>query len=266
MVATPKFIPGLNIAVDYYDITVNGVIVSLTAQNIVNACYDQPTLSNPFCGLFSRVRTGIGPLGETAGQIQGNTLISAPFNFAKRVRRGVDFQLDYARNLGNDFSVKGNLIYTHSFKVSNYENPTLPDFENRVLGELGDPTNEFRVSMDVSKGPFTFGWEVHYIGSMWINAYEDFNALQDRLPQDADYATSSQYPAVFYHDFRFEWDMEKSGTLKNLKFYAGVDNLFNVIPPFGQTGTGERVAGGGTGSPIYSVRGRQFYAGVRAKF
>ena len=60
--------------------------------------------------------------------------------------------------------------------------------------------------------------------------------------------------------------MDKGGIAKNMKFYAGVDNLFNVIPPLGATGTGERVAGGGNGSPIYSVRGRQFYAGFRAKF
>ena len=197
MVAQPKFIPGLNIAIDYYSIKVNGVIVSLTAQNIANACYDQPTLNNPFCGLFQRVRSGTGPLGEVAGNIQGNTLISAPFNFAKRVRRGIDYQVDYTRNLGNDFKIKANVIYTHSFQVSNYENPTLPDFENRVLGELGDPVDEFRASVDVSKGPFTFGWEVHYIGPMWVNAYEDFNALQDRAPQDADFADIPKYPAVF---------------------------------------------------------------------
>jgi outer membrane receptor protein involved in Fe transport len=266
MVAQPKFIPGLNIAVDYYNITVNGVIVALTAQAIANSCYDQPTLNNPFCGLFTRVRSGTGPFGEVPGNIQGNTLVSAPFNFAKRVRRGIDFQLDYSRNLGNDFSIKANLIYTHSFQISNYENPALPDFENRILGELGDPSNEFRLGVDVTKGPFTFGYEVRYIGPMWINAYEDYNALQDRVPQDSDYAEISQYPSVFYHDVRFEWDMEKSGIAKNFMLYAGVDNVFNLTPPLGTTGTGERVAGGGTGSPIYSVRGRQIYAGLRAKF
>ena len=266
VIAQPKFIPGLSLAVDYYDITVNGVIVSLTAQTIVNSCYDQPTLDNPFCGLFKRVTSGTGPLGETAGQIEGNTLISAPFNFAKRQRRGIDVQLDYSRNLGNDFGIKANLIYTHSFKNSNFENPSLPDFENRVLGELGDPNNEFRFSMDVSKGPFTFGWEMRYIGPMFFGAYEDTNPLQDRLAQDADFSEVAQYPSVFYHDFRMEWDMEKSGIAKNFMLYAGVDNLFNVIPPLGSTGTGERLAGGGNGGPIYSVRGRQFYAGVRAKF
>ena len=266
MVAQPKFIPGLNIAVDYYSIKVNGVIVSLTAQQIANACYDQPTLTNPFCGLFQRVRSGTGPFGEVPGNIQGNTLVSAPFNFAKRVRRGIDFQVDYSRNLGNDFKVKANVIYTHSFQISNYENPTLPDFENRILGELGDPNNEFRAGVDVSKGPFTFGWEVHYIGPMYVGAYEDFNPLQDRFAQDLDSSEIPQYPSVFYHDFRFEYDMDKAGIAKNIKFYAGVDNLFNVIPPLGSTGTGERIAGGGNGGPIYSVRGRQFYAGVRAKF
>ena len=53
-VIQPRYIPGLAISVDYYDITVKNVIVSLSAQQIVNNCYHSPSLSNPFCGLFSR--------------------------------------------------------------------------------------------------------------------------------------------------------------------------------------------------------------------
>ena len=154
----------------------------------------------------------------------------------------------------------------HTFKNSNFENPTLPDFENRLRDELGDPSDEVRLQVDVTKSAFTFGYELRYIGSQFLNNYEDFMPLQDRTPQDADYAPIWKYPGVFYHDVRFEWDMEKSGIAKNILFYAGADNLFNKTPPLGLTGTRERVAGGGNGSPIYSVRGRQLYAGFRAKF
>ena len=41
--------------------------------------------------------------------------------------------------------------------------------------------------------------------------------------------------------------------------YLGVDNLADVIPPLGLTGTGE-------GSGIYDVRARYFYAGVKVNF
>ena len=36
----PRFIPGFSLSVDYYKIKVNDVIVSLSAQQIVNSCYD----------------------------------------------------------------------------------------------------------------------------------------------------------------------------------------------------------------------------------
>ena len=266
-VIQPRIMPGLTLSFDYYTIQIDGVIASLTAQTIANACYDQPTLGNPFCTSFHRYRgSSTGPFGEVAGQILGNSLVTAPFNFAKRVRSGIDTQLAYASDLGDGFSLKAELFYSHMFKSSNYENPTLPDFENRLLGELGDPVDEFRLALNLSKGPVTFGYEMHFIGPMWIGAYEDFSALQDRPAQDADFAEIAKYPSVAYHNISFEWDMEQSGIARNLLFYAGVDNLFNKVPPLGSTATGERIAGGGNGGPIYSVRGRQLYAGFKARF
>ena len=43
------------------------------------------------------------------------------------------------------------------------------------------------------------------------------------------------------------------------RFYVGVDNIFNRLPPFGLTGTG-------AGGAIYSDVGRTFYAGARVDF
>jgi hypothetical protein len=269
VVAQPRFIPGLSLSVDYYDIKVDGVIVSLTAQAIVNACYDQPTLANPFCDLFSRWRgPGTGPGNENPGDIRENSLISAPLNFAKRIRRGIDTQLAYRANLGGDTRLTTNLIYTHNLKISDYQNPTDPNFENRIMGELGDPVDEFRWDTDIGHGPFTFGYQVRYIGPMWVTAYENFNSLQGRPPQNLDSAEPRKTPAIFYHAIRFEWDISgDTGIGRDLMFYAGVDNVLNTAPPYGLAGTGnissDRTAGG---AAVYDIRGRQFYAGFRARF
>ena len=264
----PRFIPGLTVAVDYYSIKVNGVIVSLTAQQIANSCYDQPTLNNAFCGLFERFAgPGTGPeFNEVPGQILGGSLISAPFNFAKRVRRGIDTQINYTTNLGGDWKLNASAIYTHNFQNSNYENPALPDFENRRLSELGDPKDEFRINADVTFRQFTLGYQVQYISPMYVNAYENYNPLQGRPPQDADYSAIPMYPAVWYHDVRFEYKLDRDPRGNQFSFFGGVDNLFNEIPPLGQTATGERIASGGDGGNIYSIRGRQFYVGFKANF
>jgi outer membrane receptor protein involved in Fe transport len=263
----PRFIPGFSLSVDYYDIKVDGVIVSLTAQAIANGCYDQPSIANPLCATFTRFRgPGTGPLGEQPGQILGNSLVSAPVNFAKRVRRGIDFTANYRTRLSSDVSFSGQVIYTHGLKSSNFENPSVPTFENRILSELGDPQDEFQLDANLSVGEVTFGYRMHYIGPMYVNAYEDFNELASACtaagcpPNNLDYADIREYPKVFYHDVSLQWDLKNLGGFgKGFQLSIGVNNVLDKIPPLGSTATG-------AGSAIYEIRGRNFYAGFKARF
>jgi outer membrane receptor protein involved in Fe transport len=263
----PSFVPGLSLSVDYYDIEVTGVIVSLTAQAIANGCYDQPDLNNPLCAVFTRWRgPGVSPLGFQPGQILENSLVSAPVNFAKRVRRGVDVNLSYRTQLSSNVKFDTSLIYVHGLQSSNFENPSLPAFENRILGELGDPVDELRLDADLTVGDFNFGYRMRYIGPMFVNAFEDFSELPSACttagcpPVNLDYSDIRKFSRVFYHDVRFSWDLTNLGGIGNsFQFYAGVDNLLDRKPPLGSTATG-------AGSAIYDVRGRSVYAGVRARF
>jgi outer membrane receptor protein involved in Fe transport len=260
-VIQPRFIPGFSLSIDYYDIEVKGVIASASAQQIIDGCYDQPSLDNPFCDLFERfLGPGMGPFDELPGEVEGNTTIQAPLNFARRIRRGIDFEAAYRTTLMEDLRFDGRIIYSHQLKNSNFQNPNLPNFENRLLGELGDPQDEFRLDVDLTSGPFTFGYELRYIGPQFVNFFEDFNPLQDRPPQDADYADIQQYRSVMYHDIRFDWKVKEGGeNAQDLNFFVGVDNIFDQNPPLGLTGTG-------AGSAIYNIRGRNYYAGFRARF
>ena len=54
-------------------------------------------------------------------------------------------------------------------------------------------------------------------------------------------------------------DVNKEAGGPNLNFYVGVDNVLDRMPPLGSTATG-------AGSAIYNFRGRNFYAGARARF
>lgn len=250
----PSFVPGLALTVDYFDISVDNVITAPTAQQVVNACYDLPDLGNQFCQLFERYRgDGIGPNQEVPGQILDANAEIVPLNFAKRTVRGIDFDLNYRYPFGDNNAISTRFIYTHLFERSNFEDPTNPDFENRLLSELGDPQDEFRWNLDLRLSQFTIGYEMRYIGKMVLNNYEDIFPLQDRPPQNADYADVQFYPEVFYHDVRAGVELDR------FDFYLGVDNLLNTNPPFGLTGITE-------GSAIYRVRGRNFYAGFRAEF
>lgn len=256
----PRWVPGMTLSVDFYDITVKNVIASISPQTLVNQCYDSATLDNVFCAQFTRwAGPGTGPDGEQPGRILANSLINAPVNFAKRVRRGIDVNFNYRHDFGAvEFTT--DLIYTHSLINSNYQDPTNPDFETRVLGQLGDPKDEFRWDFNFGIGPVTLGYRVHYIGPMYFNSYASLFPINGLNPTDVDAYPETKFPAVWYHDLRADIDVAKDANGNSLKFYFGIDNVLNKGVPEGAT------TATGVGSAIYSFRGRSFYAGFRARF
>jgi outer membrane receptor protein involved in Fe transport len=262
VVIQPRWVPGLSLSVDYYDINVKGIIATIAPNTIVNQCYDSPTLNNIFCAQFDRYRGAIGtlgPNGEQPGRIINNSLINAPLNFANRKRRGVDVNFLYRKDFGS-IEFNTNLIFTHNLKISNFQDPTNPNFETRVLGQLGDPKDEFRWDFDFGFGPATIGYRMRYIGPMYYNAYATLFPLNGQVPTDVDAFPSTKFAAVMYHDVRFDFDVAKGADGNAIKFYFGVDNVLDKGVPRGAT-----TATGG-GSAIYSFRGRNLYAGFRARY
>jgi outer membrane receptor protein involved in Fe transport len=259
VVSTPAFVPGFSVSVDYYNIRVNNVITSPSPQAMVNACYDLPDLSNQFCTLFQRVPTGqTGPNGEQPFRIIEGSLFQQPLNYAKLIAKGIDVEVAYRHSLGSLGRLDTRLTYTHVLDRSNYLDPTNPNFQNVIVGnkggELGDPRDAFNWNSSLQHGRFTFGYQMRYISHMYLNTYEDFNAVQGRPPENADYADRKFYPARFYHDVRLGVDVTPRFNL-----YLGADNVTNTKPPLGLTGIGG-------GSAIYDTRGRFYYGGVVAKF
>jgi outer membrane receptor protein involved in Fe transport len=260
VVLQPRWVPGLSLSVDYYDINVKGVIATVTPQQIVNQCYDSPTLNNIFCGQFTRFAgPGTGPLGENPGRVLGNSLINAPLNFANRTRRGLDVNFSYRKDFG-PVEFNTNLIYTHNFEISNFQDPTNPNFETRILGQLGDPKDEFRWDFDIGIDAVTFGYRLRYIGPMFFNGYNTLFPLNGLPATDVDAFPDTKFPSVMYHDVRIDFNLSKDSNGNESRFYFGVDNVLDKGVPRGAT------TATGAGSAIYSFRGRNLYAGFRARF
>jgi outer membrane receptor protein involved in Fe transport len=253
-VFTPAFLPGFSVSADYYDITVNDVITSPSAQQIIDTCYDSTDLSNQFCQLFSRNTAAVGPNGEIPGQIVENSLQVLPLNYAKLKVRGIDFDATYRHQIGNLglFALHG--VYTLALQNSSYLDPTNPDLEEHDLQTLGLPKHAFNIDASFRSGPITFGYKVRFLDKMLTSSYADYYSVNGRDPENADAVEYKWYPTTWYHDFRLGIDANDK-----FNFYAGIDNAFDTHPPFGLTGVG-------FGSGIYQVQGRFFYAGAVAKF
>jgi len=236
---------------------VQNVISAASAQQIVNLCYDE----GQFCNLFQRNLTGstLGS-GEAPGQIIEGSLIQAGLNFASLKRRGIDFQANYNHSLSADARLNFRGYYTHQLKNSNYTDPTRSTYETRLLGQLGDPKDEFTLNADLTVDKFTVGYGAHYIGPMLTTAYANIYSINGLPPQNEDVIDIRKYPSVVYHNVRFGVQLgSTSSNRKGFEWFFGIDNLTNKNPPLGATGTG-------AGSAIYEVTGRTFFSGIRATF
>jgi outer membrane receptor protein involved in Fe transport len=258
-VITPKFLPGFSTSVDYYNIKVKKAIQFLSAQFVLDQCYDSATLDNPFCAFFTRATGAQLGHDQLPFGIIDNSLHVTPFNFAKLKARGLDVEVAYRHKIGNIGRIDTRLNWTHVFELTNFVDPTDPTFGDRILSELGSPQDAFNWNTSLQRGRFTLGYQMRYIGKQIINSgglgeYEDFFEFEGRPPQNADFAYRRWYPSRFYHDVRFAVDV---GPKYNL--YLGVDNVTNTKPPINATGIGG-------GSAIYDAIGRFYYAGVVAKF
>ncbi len=255
LVLQPHWVPGLSLTVDWFDIGVKNSIASLTAQSVIDSCYNQASINNQFCAQFKRkTGPGLGPSGEIPGRILEGSLTVVPFNYAKLRVRGIDVELNYQHKLGSNANLATRVIYTHNFRNDTFLDATDPDFRTQQLGTLGFPFDELSWNVDLAKGPFTINYKMRFIGRQTVAPWEALHSVNGLAPQEPDYSDIPYYPAQFLHNVRLQIDASKK-----YNFYVGVDNLFNTAPPLGRTGTG-------FGSAIYDNVGRRFYAGFVAKF
>jgi outer membrane receptor protein involved in Fe transport len=95
-VFSPTFLPGFNLAVDYFDIKVNSGISAFSAQQIVNLCF---LGEQAFCDAIS-----VDPARTQNPAQPYLVILTRPFNAASQKVRGVDIEASYRLPLDRLFS------------------------------------------------------------------------------------------------------------------------------------------------------------------
>jgi outer membrane receptor protein involved in Fe transport len=270
-VLQPRFIPGLSLTVDYYNIEVTKAISGLTGQAIANACYEDPvSLNNQFCAaIFRRPSTGnvfsdftfagqssrtfVG-LPDAVLPVIGPGFLNQPFNFQSLKTRGIDFDLAYRREIfGAQVNLRGIVSYLMNREFFTFISE--PNRATNVVSVVGDPEWEGNFSANFDFGQIAIGYDLKFIDRQLISAFENNFAFQGRQPTNVDAFPTRFYPRTFYHDARITFEP----TDNKLRFYVGVDNIFDELPPFNASGVGEATA-------IFSNIGRYLYSGVEVRF
>ncbi|MHC3125917.1 hypothetical protein OB03_00770, partial [Brevundimonas sp. GN22] len=93
-VLQPRFLPNFAVVLDYYEITIDKVIASVTAQTAANNCVEGPSLNSSACATLTRSRVDID--GTPADdRFMLTDFIQSSINYAKRNVRGLDFTTTY---------------------------------------------------------------------------------------------------------------------------------------------------------------------------
>jgi len=236
----PRFLPGLALSIDYYDIEVRNLISPPSAQAILNLCYDSPSgiEGNVFC-------EAINPRGPD-GELALVALVANGFNFARQVTEGIDLDLSYEAEFRDGQRFAARLLATRVLRLNNYMDPENPAFADRVLGELGSPELAFNLDLGYSIGNFDLGYGLIYMDGQTIGFYEEQHAFNGNPPTDADIYPRKRYPSVAVQSIRGQYAFGGRWTV-----FGGVDNLTDSLPPLGLLGDSSGEALDAVGRYVY---------------
>ncbi|HVF92723.1 MAG TPA: TonB-dependent receptor, partial [Sphingomonas sp.] len=231
VVIQPRFLPGLMIGVDWYNIVIRDAINTASLQTLVNLCVDQPSTDNVYCDNVSR-DNGTGYVDD---------FYVAPQNVASYRTRGVDFQANYRFDLGSIGAVNAKLVGSYLDRLDYV--PTPGAVRQNDLLEESAPQYSGTFDLTWTSGPVTLNYGLAY--SSKTRRYSEQTLAAEPDIADPDY---------LYYREKWEHDVQASiavGT--DYTFYVGVNNLTGQI---GDVDNSYRP---------YSYVGRSIYAGARLR-
>ncbi|MBO6703916.1 MAG: TonB-dependent receptor [Pseudomonadales bacterium] len=211
-VLTPSFVPGLAVSVDYINIDIEDAIVSVSAQNIVNGCYDGTSLDNAFCGLISR---NDDPASAQSGGL--DFVRQVQLNFGSAEYEGIDYAINYGFAV-SDFIITAQLNYTDVQTLEFIQNDVVDD----ELGEMRRPEQSGTIAITVDRGPLSVTWSTAYLGEQTLG-YEDGVEIETAFANYGDAAFTDS--STFIHDVRVSYLWNEA-----FSFFGGMTNVTDEEP------------------------------------
>ena len=244
-VATPSFIPGLSLSVDYYDIEITEAISSVGSSVTTQLCYFEGDADA--CGRITR-NPGTGSFWTPGGVVQDLNL-----NIGGIQTAGVDFSGAYGFDIGQlgGINLTYNGTYLDKYTVDPI-NQTFAEFDcvGKYGNDCGTPTPEYRHRARL-------GWATPYDGLGLNLTWRHIGAVD--LDTGATGRVDSTLDAQDYFDVSGTWAVKDWAA-----FRFGVNNFLDNDPPLsasvGTTGNGN------TYPQTYDAMGRYVFLGLTLDF
>jgi iron complex outermembrane receptor protein len=238
------FFDNFVLSVDYYDIKVNDIIGSFSAQEVLDSCYVLGDLAS--CGKVKRVNGDL--LDDTAGIILYTT------NLSYAQAEGVEIGFNLSKDLGGN---RGSL--TFSGNINKYltqqslSSPTVPVIDCKgFVGTSCDPISELRWVQNT-----TWDWNDLSVNLQWRH----IGSVDVERPEVA-----GTFPAFRSIDDYNYWDLFVSYNFwdDRVKLSAGIQNLTDEDPPVLGNELGDTSSNSGNTFPSnYDPLGQVYTVGFR---
>ena len=258
VVWTPSFVPGFNISLDYFDITVDGLISTVGALNTFDLCYNQSDAAA--CGRINRnpggqLWVGSGFVEDLNNNIGGLSTTGWDVN----ANYGFDLEDFGMSNVGSlQLSFVGTLLNELNTDTGLGGPASVYDCAGFYANQCGVPNPEWRHRARVT---WLTPWDLD-LSATWRHYGEAEIAVlngADGSLNNGGARLDRYFDAENYLDLAATWQVMDTVVLR-----AGVNNVLDDDPQLsysvGTTGNGN------TYPQLYDSLGRYFFFGVTANF
>jgi outer membrane receptor protein involved in Fe transport len=252
-VFSPRFLRGFTASVDYFRIDLKGAIDSISAQEIVNRCNEG---RQEYCDAITNDPTRSQPNNPYL------LIHTQPFNFVRRLVRGVDFDLAYRRRFqaGSGLTLKGTATrYIENLADTGIVGTVPVNTVGANGGQASTPKWIYRASATYDTPTYSLTGVARGVssGKYLANAIE----CQTTCP-----VSTSQFPTYDNNHVKGALYFDLNATMKfsalgdgDGEFFLNVTNILNdgpILLP--ETGLAAN-------STFSDLLGRTFRAGVRLR-
>jgi outer membrane receptor protein involved in Fe transport len=248
VLSRPSWLPGLSLSFDYYNIKLNGVVSSLSPDQIVRFCFEG---NQAFCGGF-----------ELNSPTQGGNFVNVqPFNLASWKTSGFDIEASYqwSQPLGlpGNFTVRALGTHVREFLV-NAGIAGVDQVDNAGVNIGATPDWKWLAIQTYDNDKFSLTLQERWFSDgVFGNQYV---VCSTGCPE-----STGNHPTIDRNRMKGAFYVDLGGSLnvtEQVTAFFKVDNLFDHDPaPAPQTNTGLDV-----NPALYDTLGRIYRAGVRMRF
>jgi outer membrane receptor protein involved in Fe transport len=235
LVFAPTRIEGLQLSIDYWDITISDAIENL-GSDVLERCVDASSIDNPFCPLVTR---------NPDWTIERVDVID--INVSELTARGMDFAAIYGFEAAAgywDIALLGTRLIQHESLVDPTDALSLVP----SLDLMSHPELRMTLTTRYARDAWSISMTNRYISSRTLD-----NVVPNFFPPEQQNISDD-----LYTDLRATFDLGE-----RYRFYAGVNNLTEVEPPSAWLGGG---GGGVNDGALADGIGRFFHGGITVSF